>query len=83
MSGQLIFAVNHTRREIMKIGHTTLDQQPDAEIAERIKFFAPSQIEAEQMFYDRAEAFGIEELQLAENAEKLGYVRVASYWNRH
>lgn len=83
MSGQIIFAVNHERREIMKIGHTTWDKQPDAAIAERIKFFAPSQIEAKQLFNDRAEAFGIEELMLAEKAEQLGYTRVPSYWNQH
>lgn len=83
MSGQgfRIFAVNHDRKEIMKIGHSTWDQNPDASIEERIKFFAPFNDRGREQFFARATEFQIQELVNEDAVEALGYTRTRSYWN--
>lgn len=82
MSGQIIFAVNHVRKEIMKIGHTTWDADPSADIKTRIQLFAPFNLRGREMFFTRAFEFQIEELMLEDAALQLGYTRTNSYWNR-
>ncbi len=76
-----IFAVNHDRQEVMKIGHTTWDKAPDAPILDRIKHFAPFVERGRVRFYDRANEFQVQELIEEEKVDDLGYKRVHSYWH--
>lgn len=79
--GHRIFAVNHDRREVMKIGHSTWEKDPSAPIEERIKLFAPFNERGREQFFARATEFQIQELMEETKALELGYTRARSYWN--
>lgn len=79
--GHRIFAVNHDRKEVMKIGHSTWDKDPSASIEERIKLFTPFNERGREQFFTRAKEFQIQELVDETAAMALGYTRTRNYWN--
>ena len=81
MSGlERVWAVNHTKKEIMAVGHEAWCDKGDLPMQERLEIFAPNTQAGREQFFYMAKNFGIEELKRESDTQALNYKRINGFW---
>lgn len=81
MAGEKICAINHTRKEFMAVGHSSLGEADLSNMKDALIVFAPRTQAGIDQFNHHNGQFGIEELLPWSKAVELNYARKKGFWD--
>jgi hypothetical protein len=75
-----VWAVNHTKKEIMAVGHEAWGGSDALSTQDRLDIFAPNTQAGREQFFYLAKRFGVEELKRESDTQALNYKRINGFW---